>query len=42
MATVLVLAVAADRDVAVVAQRREQLDDLYRAMSTHPLVKVVL
>ena len=28
--------------VTVTATSREQLDDLYRAMSTHPLVKVVL
>ncbi len=28
--------------VTVTATSREQLDDLYRAMSSHPLVKVVL
>ena len=28
--------------VTVTATSREQLDDLYRAMSTHPMVKVVL
>lgn len=28
--------------VTVTATSREQLDDLYRALSSHPLVKVVL
>ncbi|RZJ25463.1 MAG: DUF493 family protein [Haliea sp.] len=28
--------------VTVTATSREQLDDLYRALSTHPMVKVVL
>ena len=28
--------------ITVTATSREQLDDLYRALSTHPLVKVVL
>ena len=28
--------------VTVTATSREQLDDLYRAMSSHPMVKVVL
>ena len=28
--------------ITVTATSREQLDDLYRALSTHPMVKVVL
>jgi len=28
--------------ITVMATSREQLDDLYRALSTHPMVKVVL
>ena len=28
--------------VTITATSREQLDDLYRALSTHPMVKVVL
>jgi len=28
--------------IIVTATSREQLDDLYRALSTHPMVKVVL
>jgi hypothetical protein len=30
------------RDLTVTATSREQLDELYRTLSTHPMVKVVL
>ena len=42
MGQALLEAAAANATVTVTATSREQLDELYRTLSTHPMVKVVL